>query len=108
MGGAEAEVLDEVGPVSGHTLGIYESNRIATLLLGKVATRVRIGNRNAIGFWLACQMRDNRVDKGVAVGTMLVYRRFVPQDPRNPYTVGEAMRSLWSAYKREPREPWGA
>ena len=63
-----------------------------------------VGNRNDTGFWLACQLRDLGLDESEAEAYMIRYAEGVPQG-EHPYTVKEALSSLRSAYKREPREP---
>jgi len=62
------------------------------------------GNRNCTGFWLACQLRDLGLDESEAEGYMIQYANGVPPGD-HPYTAEEALASLRSAYKREPREP---
>jgi len=62
------------------------------------------GERNEIGIWLACQLRDARISQETARPFMTAYAKSVP-DRDHPYTVREALASLGSAYSRPPREP---
>jgi Bifunctional DNA primase/polymerase, N-terminal len=62
------------------------------------------GNRNAIGFWLACQLRDDKIPEAEAQSIILTYANLAPQG-REQYSSKEAIASVRSAYKRDPREP---
>jgi len=64
------------------------------------------GTRNRVGFWLAVQMRDNGYDRNSAANVMLCYQVRVANQGNHAYTVTEALRTLESAYRRPPREPW--
>jgi len=69
------------------------------------------GTRNATGFDLACQLRDNRITQADASPLMLQYAnavRDLPSDNgrHSPYTEKEALESLKSAYSQAAREPW--
>jgi hypothetical protein len=61
-----------------------------------------VGNRNQVGFHLACQLRDDGLSESEAAEIMVAYAQQVPQG-KTPYTVKEAA-SLKSAYRRPPRE----
>lgn len=73
--------------------------------------RVKEGEgRNAAGFQLAVQLRDNGYSQTEAIQTMENYRQRVP--PWNSkwsfeeYTAEEATNSVVQAFSRPPREPW--
>jgi len=81
-------------------------DRIVKQAVGKA----KEGTRNATGFDLACQLRDNRITQADASPLMLQYAnavRDLPSDngKQSPYTEKEALESLASAYRRAPREP---
>jgi hypothetical protein len=61
------------------------------------------GNRNLVGFHLACQLRDDGLSEAEAAEIMYAYAQQVTQG-KTPYTVKEAVASLKSAYRRPPRE----
>ena len=63
------------------------------------------GTRNATGFWLACQLRDNGIGFHEASSLMQQYAAKVSQHGDAPYTVQEALRSLSSAYATPTRAP---
>jgi hypothetical protein len=74
-------------------------------LLELALDRARPGNRNAVGLWLACQLRDTGRPIEMAWETMQLYVSLVrPGD--HPYTPREAEASLAQAYRREPRSPF--
>jgi hypothetical protein len=60
--------------------------------------------RNETGFWLACQLRDDELDFDTAETVILRYQKLVPERD-HAYTKEEAILSLDSAYREEPREP---
>jgi len=62
------------------------------------------GNRNAVGFWLACQLRDDGMSREQAQAFILAYANRIPQE-NSPYTSQEAVKSVRSAYGRLPRPP---
>jgi Bifunctional DNA primase/polymerase, N-terminal len=80
-------------------------NRLAAVLLERALDRARGEGRNATGFWLACQLRDNGFGKDEAGSVLLQYTDFVHQDP-HPYHLKEALASLSSAYRRAARGTW--
>jgi hypothetical protein len=63
------------------------------------------GTRNATGFWLACQLRDNGIGFDEASSLMQRYGMQVGQRGSELYTLQEALRSLSSAYNAPAREP---
>ncbi len=72
-------------------------------LLEAVA-KAREGNRNDVGFWLACQLRDAKLPEPEQHRLMLLYANLVPQGIEQ-YTSREAFASLRSAHTRPPRDP---
>ena len=66
--------------------------------------KAREGNRNDNGFWLACQLRDDRIPEAEARSIILTYANLLPTG-REQYTSKEAIASVTQAYKRSPREP---
>ena len=72
--------------------------------LSQALQKAREGNRNAVGFWLACQLRDDRIPEAEARSIILMYANLAPEG-REQYTSKEAIASVRSAYKRPPREP---
>ncbi len=62
------------------------------------------GNRNHIGFQLACQLRDDGLSEATARDFLLAYVQQVPAG-KTAYTEREALASLRSAYNRPPRPP---
>lgn len=66
--------------------------------------KAREGNRNSIGFWLACQLRDDHIPEAEAQFIMLTYATQLPTG-KDQYTAKEALASVRSAYKRPPRDP---
>lgn len=72
--------------------------------LGRALADAVAGNRNATGYWLACQLRDNGVSEREAENAMCDYAARCPMDGE-PYTQREALASLRSAYSSAPRQP---
>ena len=66
--------------------------------------RAAVGNRNATGFALACQLRDAGLSMGEAESVMRQYAGQVQQSAGNPYGDGEAMATLKSAWVAPRRE----
>ncbi|HLQ27809.1 MAG TPA: bifunctional DNA primase/polymerase [Ktedonobacteraceae bacterium] len=74
--------------------------------LSQALQKAREGNRNDVGFWLACLLRDDRIPEAEARRIVLTYANLAPQgSTKPPYTSKEAIASVRSAYSREPREP---
>lgn len=71
--------------------------------LGKALAKAAPGNRNATGFWLACQLRDAGLSEPTAEAVMLDYAGRVPQGS-DPYTEREALASLHKAFEAGPRD----
>jgi hypothetical protein len=72
--------------------------------LAQAVVKAKEGNRNAVGFWLACQLRDDHLPEAEARSIILTYANLAPPG-REQYTSKEAIASVRSAYKRPPREP---
>jgi putative DNA primase/helicase len=71
--------------------------------LQQALTKAKEGNRNDVGFWLACQLRDDRISELQARSIILTYANLAPEG-REQYTSKEAIASVRSAYSRPPRE----
>jgi hypothetical protein len=72
--------------------------------LDKAVGNASEGNRHNTGMYLACQLRDNRIDYTEAEEVMIKYQSMVPEGDR-PYPLTEALATLESIYKDTPREP---
>ncbi len=71
--------------------------------LSKALEKAHEGNRNAIGFWLACQLRDDSLPEAQARSILLTYANLVSPG-KVQYSSKEALASVRSAYSRSPRE----
>ena len=71
--------------------------------LQQALTKAKEGNRNDVGFWLACQLRDDRISELQARSIILTYAN-LEADGREQYTSKEAIASVRSAYSKPPRE----
>ncbi len=69
----------------------------------KALADAREGNRNSVGFWLACQLRDDQIPEAQARSIILTYANLAPTGTEQ-YTSKEAVASVRSAYSRPPRE----
>jgi putative DNA primase/helicase len=78
---------------------------LKTTLLRRAIKMGEPGNRNNAGFWLACQLRDNRVDEHEAIALM---EQLVDNTayPGGSYDYTEARRTLKSAYSGQARAAW--
>ena len=72
--------------------------------LAQALQKAHEGNRNAVGFWMACQLRDDHILEADARHIMLTYANLAPQG-KEQYTSKEAAASVRSAYNRLPRPP---
>jgi len=75
-----------------------------TFWLGRALAKANEGNRNDTGYWLACQLRDNKIPESVAASAMRDYAARCPRSG-TAYTEREAMASLRSAYSAPARPP---
>lgn len=73
--------------------------------LERAIEKAEQGNRNKTSFWLSCQLRDQRIDRKKAEEVVRQFARHVSQD--GGFSEREAMSTLKSAFRREPREPSG-
>lgn len=79
-------------------------NHLVDCALDKIKT---LKGRNDGGLWLACQLRDNGYSEIESVTYLCDYAKRAPHETgKDSYTEGEALKSLASAFKRQPREPW--
>jgi hypothetical protein len=62
------------------------------------------GQRNVVGFWLSCQLRDADLRLGEAEEVLRTYAAQAPPGD-HPYRVREALASLHSAYQHAARLP---
>ena len=83
----------------------HMSRRDGSYWLHQALAKAMPGTRNATGFWLACQLRDNGVGFGEASSLLQQYAAEVSRQGDEPYTVQEALRSLSSAYQTPARPP---
>jgi putative DNA primase/helicase len=99
-------------PKSSRTQHQQAGTRVnANLLVDRALHEAERSGRNNGGFWLACQLRDNRLSQSEALPFM---ERYVAQVKHTnmkgnaePFTRAEAEASLEQAYGAMPREPWG-
>lgn len=62
------------------------------------------GTRDDVGFWLACQLRDDGLSYGEAENVLRAYASRVPHG-NEPYTEREALAKVRSAWSQPPRAP---
>jgi hypothetical protein len=72
--------------------------------LGKALSQAAPGNRNAVGFNLACQLRDSSISQNESEGILRDYASRVPQG-EEAFSDREAVACVRSAFKLPPREP---
>lgn len=65
------------------------------------------GSRDGAGFWLACQLRDERYTTEEAWPILEAYQQAVEHDKEPPYTATAARVNLDQAFGHEPRKPSG-
>lgn len=65
----------------------------------------RTGSRDERAFWLAAQLRDNRVPEREAKEAMRMFAQSVTGEKNHPYRENEAMSSYRSAMRHPPRDP---
>jgi len=78
-----------------------DPEQVARLWLQRALRRAAPGNRNVMGLWLACQLRDAGLDQRRAEATLRAYAQALG----GGYTADEALRTARSAYSRPAREP---
>lgn len=83
------------------------ARRPADDLVAAAQVKADEASRNDAGFWLACQLRDERYSRAEAAKAMTRYARLVKGSKADPYTKREALDSLAQAYSKSPREPSG-
>lgn len=89
-------------PVSAH-----DNTDLMDRILKEAISRAGPGNRNETGFWLACQLRDNRFPLPEAEALMAHFAGQVGGGKgKDSYTEHEAIASLKQAYQQPAREPW--
>jgi putative DNA primase/helicase len=75
-------------------------------LLKVAVDRVNNGDaRNDTGFWLACQLRDERHTQDEALRALELYADAVTALGDHPYAYHEAYNSVISAFSEPPRTP---
>ncbi|MEN6644704.1 MAG: hypothetical protein ABFE08_19880, partial [Armatimonadia bacterium] len=74
-------------------------------LIDRAAHQAHDGNRNAMGLWLACQMRDNGYGESDAEAALRDYHARAPGG-QDEYQWEECLGSLQQAYSSPAREPW--
>jgi uncharacterized protein (DUF927 family) len=81
-------------------------DEIIRIALGRIPSE----GRNAAGFWLATQLRDNRFEQDRALAAMHVFRSMCPsvnhKGEQEEYTEAEVRASLDSAFSKSARKPW--
>jgi len=92
-------------PMAGNGNGRGPSENAGQYWLDKALAQAHVGNRNATGFWLATQLRDDGMTIAEAEGWLLAYARSVPQTSGDYYAEAAALASLKSAYGGAKREP---
>lgn len=107
------DLVDQVHPVTsvngnGKTLKLVTYNSDAgDFWLERARAWARDGSRdgrNAAGFDLACQLRDDELTTAEAERVMLAYQQAVRDTGDHEYTQAEALASLKSAYSRPARD----
>jgi uncharacterized protein (DUF927 family) len=80
-------------------------------LINRALNLVAAQGRNASGFWLATQLRDNRFPESAAATVMQSYRARCPEvntkGEAEEYRESEMMATLKQAYDRSARDAWG-
>jgi hypothetical protein len=82
----------------------------AIVLLCQALRRVQTEGRNDAGFWLCCQLRDERFTYADAAAVAQRFAELVPATNTKgvvePYKVEDALASLQQAWSRPRRSPW--
>lgn len=74
-------------------------------IVDKYVRQASAGRRNDTGMQLACQLRDNGADYLTAESAMSAYQSAVTSEA-DPYTWGEALKTLRGVYNTAARQPW--
>jgi Bifunctional DNA primase/polymerase, N-terminal len=86
------------------------SRDLQDILIDKALARVGMEGRDNAGFWLACQLRDNRFSQSRAESALLAYACRVPNTNTKgqvePFTDEDARAKVRSAYNAPAREAW--
>jgi len=86
------------------------STRLEDTLLDQALSKAGIDGRDNAGFWLACQMRDNRFSYSQSESILLAYARRVPttntKGQYEPFTDEDARAKVRSAYNAPARDAW--
>jgi hypothetical protein len=83
--------------------GVRFAPAVGEKWLSEALAKANEGNRNRVGFDLACQLRDDGLSEAEARDILLTYAQAAPPG-KTPYTAREALASVRSAYNRPPRE----
>ncbi len=81
-------------------------NTLTDRILQQAIDRAQPRNRNDMGFWLCCQLRDNNVPQTQADDIVRQYASTVTGLGDEAYTEHEAIASLCQAYSTTARQPW--
>jgi len=73
----------------------FDPDHVTDTIIGKAAA----GERNRLGFWLACKLAEEGLARHVTEQYMRRYQVAVMHLGKDAYTVGEAMASIASAYR---------
>ncbi len=76
-----------------------EDNLDAARLVTAAIDKAAYGERNSLGFWLACRLAEAGMPQTEAERYMLDYQRAVQARGRADYTEHEALASVRSAYR---------
>jgi hypothetical protein len=85
-----------------------KAGRVPADLLLRRALKLTDGGRDNAGLWLACQLRDAGYSEAEARPVLLAYQHEVCEQGDHPFTEGEALHNLHSAFTRPARQPWGS
>ena len=95
----------------GNFSGAYSNGHdVAVSTLLAWAWKRAVNGRNAAGFDLACQLRDNGYGQDEAEAVLANYAQCAGPNNQHgeyePYTAAEALASVAQAYLRSARDPW--
>ena len=75
------------------------------VILGEALARLDTNTRNETGFWLACQLRDERYSRLEVEHSLNLFAEIVSNSSDHPYTREEAYGSIVSAFNQPARLP---